>query len=1769
MAPIMKQIWFITVAVLLFAPLAFGANHAVRPSCANNGDGSAWSCAASPGAAGAFNTLNGLTYARGDVYFVIANGTASSPAYCTTGCTFNVANSGTSTITIQAATVANHGPSSGWNNSYQGTAQFGSPLNFNHDYWILNGVYGTPNSTGSYGIQINNTGSTYVANSTGNVQCGSPSLGYSCSNSTFENLEIFGSANVTGTYHDRGIWFGTAGTGQGVNNYLGYSYIHDTGEVPIVLDSQSGMTVEQNWIKNNQSTSAVHAEGIAIRTWGCTYPNACAYQTENLTVRWNALENIEGTAFIGDPAGSGNFGSGNWEFYGNVMFYNSQEDGGCPSSCGTVQYAAGTGQAGISLFQTYFPSGGTIYNLSNTTSFPHNNNTSVGSSTACFNPVEYGTGSGSLSGTFTIYIENHLLYDCPGSSTGATMPTTTTNASGTMTVVANCNYYNDINGSGVSDSDSCKQVISPGSSTNPFINGAQNIAGDNNYGLVADTNAWYNTSSQVAANSTDLLGNTRTSSRGAYQYQSSAQAAAPTFSPPAGTYTGTQTVTLTSITSGAIICWNTTGSPATNGAGTGASGFVQTIGVSVLLETGTSFNSAMVGSSITLSGLGTFTIASFVSSSEVTVTTAPGNFADIAYTIAGACNSGTLLSNGGTISVAQSGTYYAVAGTNALTDSSVTSATYAINNVLTYSFTGSAYGSWASTYGIACPPTCSGSITVSSLDTVEITETSNVLAPADTWGIYTGFGGACTGFVWCFVPMNAGPQTVTGGFISQPLLPQTWVNNQEWVGGYTETVNFPSGWPCGATNYGPYTAASQTSLAQAVADAETCRKNTGFGTRINIPKALYSGSAGIVLPQTAGDTATTFIVLASSTLLPAGQTVLSHGIQDNIPESIQPGLRNPFGDGTRMSYQTNYTANNLYTLTTTTSAITAGTGVYVGVVSTTGMSLTNGDPRLGVDWGLNHEAVTIIAIPSSATCTANSVTFPCVQATFAYNHASGTDITAPVGAFTFANGTVSNTANFNDEASMPDIEYTAGNQGISVGTGSDESPAHNFAVINLHVFPTPCAYTPSPTAPACTGGNTTTLSEITTSNALTVSGTSSVSQLPNHIHFLGIYLSADFTDTTAAGYPVGLNSIVNGLDMPTCLYCSEMFSYHDRLLYPGAEGHQIQLGYSITIKLARNWLEGESSGRFCGGYGAALLLTTVSMCTDVEFRGNRSTYPLSWMQAYANGKHVNNGSASFVRKNASETKVADRFLDDGNILENIDESGAQAGQPWSAKVSANNAANGWMSTTNLTLTNNVMRNGCNGPDWGDSGSTVVGFGGGNSLGVSGVWVVNNLIYNMGDNSVGCAGTSTNKLFAYAPSINLFPTCAMTSGASTNPDGTTPVAGSCTAITNGLQLDLYNGWPIALNNCTDATFNSPLTAIGPLAYNTTPTSLTFSANIPGATLGATGVNCQFGQGTGSPFFVTVAHNTFIGAGSGSAIYLACLYTSYEPGTGTPKNIAYFARNSTIVNNLCVENSTKTSLGNQGFSGVNEGTSVENVISDANTMLFYKDAIAGRAAHGIVNCAVAGATNTCTVTSGDAPNIWSGAIVGKNTLINGVPYGPVESGPTSTTFRITTANGPGVVTGATWLFAQYTEYGGVNNAISPPRTITFPDGTSCISNDPTLTLYGDGVPSCIGIFGAMSTTNYPLALTDFNLYRLCLATDAGCNNKASLYGAGQTYQATDGTDMGANIPTILNEQVINIYTCSSPCGSGPYPDYAPSAVGSFTLGVKATPGVVLTQ
>ena len=99
------------------------------------------------------------------------------------------------------------------------------------------------------------------------------------------------------------------------------------------------------------------------------------------------------------------------------------------------------------------------------------------------------------------------------------------------------------------------------------------------------------------------LGPPSTLVAGTYTIGGTGSASIPTFSPVAGTYSGTQSVTLSTATSGAVICYNTTGSPATNGSTGCASGTLYTGPVTVpssetlyAVAGGTGYKDSSVGS---------------------------------------------------------------------------------------------------------------------------------------------------------------------------------------------------------------------------------------------------------------------------------------------------------------------------------------------------------------------------------------------------------------------------------------------------------------------------------------------------------------------------------------------------------------------------------------------------------------------------------------------------------------------------------------------------------------------------------------------------------------------------------------------------------------------------------------------------------------------------------------------------------------------------------------------------------------------------------------------------------------------------------------------------------------------------------------------------------------------------------------------------------------------------------------------------------------------
>ena len=826
-----------------------------------------------------------------------------------------------------------------------------------------------------------------------------------------------------------------------------------------------------------------------------------------------------------------------------------------------------------------------------------------------------------------------------------------------------------------------------------------------------------------------------------------------------------------------------------------------------------------------------------------------------------------------------------------------------------------------------------------------------------------------------------GGNTYIGGWpiTGMAQLPQNWVNANEWVGTTTNTISFPAtgsggSWSCGATNRGPYTANSSSSLQQAVNDAEACRTTNGSGTKINIPAgAVFSNTVGISLPQTAGDTSTNFIVLTSASPLPAGQTVCSHGIQDNVSASTQPGIRNLGCNGSSMSYQL------------------------------------------------------------------------------------GATITPVSGAFTLANGTATNTSAYNDLASMYTIQCTQATcNGIYTSApDANGMPPHHFAILEAEVRPVAGLASPNP--PVKIGQGTET----------------AVTQIPTHIHFAYDYIHGDWADApvsggVATGGATGANSIPNGIVI-TCITCSVSYSYLDRMLRPGSEGHGIYLQFAQQTKIVHNWVEGQSIGLFVGGYSSTISLVNFNSGTDMEDRANRYTYPYSWILANAAGFCPNNLACSgngYGRKNSHELKGGYRVLDDGNINENIDNSGGQSGIIESWKTNNNSSAAGqnyFIVMQHLTHTNGIGRNGCNGPSWGFRAVTDSGNGGGVTGTTSLAVIQNNLDYNVSSANPGCSGSSN---LGFRINNNDGNTWA----ASAVRDSTGTIATlTLTSVPGGTQSNMNAGDPVTVTGCTDATFNTTTTGLTPALTGTAATTLTVVYPNAG-TANASTAGCTFNNLQGWPQYLLYSHNSdFVNDGTNPV----------SPSATANATPLALSRNLRFVNSVFVGGGVNSTFGEGGTSATPR---TEQKAFDPNTLVLNNDLFPGRDS------------------------------------------------------QVTCPAHPGTAAGG--MAACYTEYS--NSSVpSTPATLYGVPSSYCSGNDPT-------TGNCVGVLGAMSQGSFPAVLNDWHQYRLCHVGDPACNNKASLYAAGQANQGSDGADLGANVAAIDAAETATQYVCQMTCGNGPSGD-----------------------
>lgn len=216
------------------------------------------------------------------------------------------------------------------------------------------------------------------------------------------------------------------------------------------------------------------------------------------------------------------------------------------------------------------------------------------------------------------------------------------------------------------------------------------------------------------------------------------QAATPTFSPGSGTYSTPQSVTISAST-GPVICYNTTGSPRTNGVSGCTIGTLYTGAVTVsasetlyAVSGGTGYSDSSVGSAAYVinypqADAPTFSPSSGAVTNPTTVTASTATSACNSYLYLGTTNPPTV--NTSTYSVTTAVTLYSyVHGCPGYTDSAVASASYTIEQVATPSFSPGG-GTYSSTQTVTLSTTTPSAY---------IYYTTNDTTPTCSSTLYTG-----------------------------------------------------------------------------------------------------------------------------------------------------------------------------------------------------------------------------------------------------------------------------------------------------------------------------------------------------------------------------------------------------------------------------------------------------------------------------------------------------------------------------------------------------------------------------------------------------------------------------------------------------------------------------------------------------------------------------------------------------------------------------------------------------------------------------------------------------------------------------------------------------------------------------------------------------------------------------------------------------------------------------------------------------------------------
>ena len=354
--------------------------------------------------------------------------------------------------------------------------------------------------------------------------------------------------------------------------------------------------------------------------------------------------------------------------------------------------------------------------------------------------------------------------------------------------------------------------------------------------------------------------------------------------------------------------------------------------------------------------------------------------------------------------------------------------------------------------------------------------------------------------------------------------------------------------------------------------------------------------------------------------------------------------------------------------------------------------------------------------------------------------------------------------------------------------------------------------------------------------------------------------------------------------------CSVTNSQFSQNIYGGQQSQYIFIPNSAgPLKIVHNWIDGAAQAIICGGTSTSLG-SPYQSCNDVEIRRNYMTYPAGWMGS-ANDFKPNNQSPNRIA--VIEFKSSARVLIDGNILENVDDTGAQYhGFGFNPRAYNNQQAQYYVNVRDMTFTNNIIRHVCR-----SSAAEIATRSNnppnGNGTSMPTVYhnISNNLLYDYDKPSFCGTADGNGQGFAWNDGFT-----ALTCSAQRDSAGLT----STLTCTNGgvgqAQTDTNVGDYVVVTSCSDSSFNvgASSTVHGPPALaGTDPNGLTVVYSNAG-TANATATGCQFLNHQGFTQYQVVSHNTFI-LSSGSAGWN--IFLGGGIGNGT-----MFMRNNKITDNI---------------------------------------------------------------------------------------------------------------------------------------------------------------------------------------------------------------------------------------------------------------------------